>query len=269
MTAENTWGVNGLICRNTGSATYYTFDPQGSVVQQLDASQNILSTCLYDAWGGRVMGSNPGPFGYDGQWGYTTDGETGLLLLTHRYYDPSQGRFLTRDPIGYAGGVNLYGYVGDNSPNGIDPYGWKNKFKSLKCGELRKEIERAVNELKGRYDAMHYDRELYQIRNCANPVIEGKGSWYGHVHQYYGWQRRPQQLLDEWNFKKCGPPPNTGDWAVMPSPLPVWVEDKPLVDETWEFCIPAIKLPLPDIGGACDWAGNFICKCGKELVHAF
>jgi RHS repeat-associated protein len=47
------------------------------------------------------------PYGYKGQWGYYTDGETGLLLLTHRYLDPAMGRFLTRDPIGFDGGINL------------------------------------------------------------------------------------------------------------------------------------------------------------------
>jgi RHS repeat-associated protein len=63
------------------------------------------------------------PFGYKAQWGYYTDSETGLQLLTHRYYDPQAGRFLTRDPIGYGGGVNLYAYV-TNSPTGfIDPLG--------------------------------------------------------------------------------------------------------------------------------------------------
>lgn len=40
------------------------------------------------------------PYGYKGQWGYYTDSETGLLLLTYRYLDPTTGRFLTRDPIG-------------------------------------------------------------------------------------------------------------------------------------------------------------------------
>ncbi|GIV17034.1 MAG: hypothetical protein KatS3mg022_2469 [Armatimonadota bacterium] len=39
--------------------------------------------------------------------------ETGILLLTHRYLDPATGRFLTRDPIGLEGGVNLYAYVGN------------------------------------------------------------------------------------------------------------------------------------------------------------
>jgi hypothetical protein len=32
------------------------------------------------------------PYGYKGQWGYYTDGETGVLLLTHRYLDPAMGR---------------------------------------------------------------------------------------------------------------------------------------------------------------------------------
>jgi len=54
------------------------------------------------------------PYGYNGQWGYYTDFETGLALCTHRYYDPHNGRWVTRDPIGYEGGVNLYGYVGGN-----------------------------------------------------------------------------------------------------------------------------------------------------------
>ena len=40
-----------------------------------------------------------------------------------RFYDPSQGRFLNRDPIGEAGGNNLYGFVGNGPSNGIDGLG--------------------------------------------------------------------------------------------------------------------------------------------------
>ncbi len=42
------------------------------------------------------------------------DAETGLHYNWYRYYDPKTGRYLTPDPIGLAGGVNLYGYcLGD------------------------------------------------------------------------------------------------------------------------------------------------------------
>lgn len=43
--------------------------------------------------------------------------------MTHRYYDPAAGRFLTRDPIGYAGGINLYAYTGNDPVNRADPSG--------------------------------------------------------------------------------------------------------------------------------------------------
>jgi RHS repeat-associated protein len=60
-----------------------------------------------------MSGTNNTPYGTKGQWGYYTDGETGLLLLTHRYLDPATGMFLTRDPSGFEGGINLYAYVGN------------------------------------------------------------------------------------------------------------------------------------------------------------
>ena len=47
--------------------------------------------------------------------GQQYDEETGLHYNRHRYYDPSQGRYLSLDPIGLAGGVNLVGYVYGNS----------------------------------------------------------------------------------------------------------------------------------------------------------
>jgi uncharacterized protein RhaS with RHS repeats len=49
--------------------------------------------------------------------------ETGILLLTHRYLDPATGRFLTRDPIGIEGGMNLYAYVGNGVVVRTDPSG--------------------------------------------------------------------------------------------------------------------------------------------------
>jgi len=85
----------------------------------------VISSDLFDAYGTRsgTAAIQPDPFGYGAQAGYYTDVRTGLILCTHRFYDPSSGRFLTRDPMGYGGGINLYGYTGNNPINEEDPDG--------------------------------------------------------------------------------------------------------------------------------------------------
>ena len=130
--AVNTFGAGGLVSRRTAAtnaSVFYTFDERGNVAQRLDSYGSVLSTDLYDAFGGRTgtasqsTSSSGDPWGFVGQWGYQTDNETGLVLCTHRFYDPQQGRFLTRDPLGYDGGVNLYGYTANNPVNWMDPDG--------------------------------------------------------------------------------------------------------------------------------------------------
>ena len=55
------------------------------------------------------------------------DDETGLHYNWHRYYDPGTGRYLIPDPIGLAGGINLYAYANADPINWIDPEGLSSK----------------------------------------------------------------------------------------------------------------------------------------------
>jgi RHS repeat-associated protein len=48
---------------------------------------------------------------------------SGLLYRRNRYYDPSSGRFTQEDPIGLAGGLNLYGFANGDPVTYSDPYG--------------------------------------------------------------------------------------------------------------------------------------------------
>ncbi|MBK9990674.1 MAG: RHS repeat-associated core domain-containing protein [Verrucomicrobia bacterium] len=52
-----------------------------------------------------------------------TDNETGLVYYGMRYYSPTLGRFINRDPIEEAGGINLYAFCGNNGVNSYDYLG--------------------------------------------------------------------------------------------------------------------------------------------------
>jgi RHS repeat-associated protein len=77
----------------------------------------------YDEFGAVLFDSSPGfiPFGFAGG---LYDHETGLVRFGARDYDAAVGRWTAKDPIGFAGGDgNLYGYVGNDAINEIDPHG--------------------------------------------------------------------------------------------------------------------------------------------------
>jgi len=127
LTAENIFGADGLLSRYTpsGGRIFYSFDLRGAVAERLYANGASYQVDQYDAYGYRSerLLDYSDPWGFGAQAGYYTDLETGLLLLTHRFYDPATGRFLTRDPLGYGGGINLYGYCQNDPVNRIDPRG--------------------------------------------------------------------------------------------------------------------------------------------------
>jgi RHS repeat-associated protein len=125
-------GIRSRYLPSSGGFYYvYQYDPMGNYLQresagEYSAGEDVLDTALYDGYGHMTadLNSSTGSpasrgesIGFGGQWGNYTDPETGLLCLGHRYYDPGTGRFINRDPIGYAGGENLYGYAGNNPIN--------------------------------------------------------------------------------------------------------------------------------------------------------
>jgi RHS repeat-associated protein len=60
------------------------------------------------------------------------DRETGLYYYRARYYDPMEGRFINKDPIGFEGGdVNLYAYASNSPINWVDALGLARIFAGL------------------------------------------------------------------------------------------------------------------------------------------
>jgi RHS repeat-associated protein len=72
-------------------------------------------------------------------------GENGLEYRRNRYYDPQQGRFTQEDPLGLAGGMNLYGFAGGDPVNFSDPFGLTSCTPVPQClqglGSLREAFE--------------------------------------------------------------------------------------------------------------------------------
>ena len=101
-----------LLTDHLGSVGYVVNIDTGEVSQALE----------YDEWGKLLRDSNPGyqPFGYAGG---LYDPDTGLVRFGMRDYDPREGRWLTKDPIGLQGGYNVYSYVEGNPISRIDPLG--------------------------------------------------------------------------------------------------------------------------------------------------
>ena len=117
---------NGLLAVATSTGRYcYHFNGIGSTVAITDMNQNIVNSYAYDPFG-QILSQQetiPQPFKYVGQYGVMAE-PNGLYYMRARYYDPSVGRFISEDPIGFAGGdVNLFAYVLNNPVNSTDPGG--------------------------------------------------------------------------------------------------------------------------------------------------
>jgi RHS repeat-associated protein len=108
-----------------GPANYLT-DALGSTVALTGASGNTLASYTYEPFGNTsVTGGSTNSYQFTGR----ENDSTGLNFYRARYYGPRFQRFVSEDPIGLAGGYNLYAYAG-NSPEGLnDPLGLIPKCK--------------------------------------------------------------------------------------------------------------------------------------------
>jgi RHS repeat-associated protein len=107
-----------------GIPLYYAQDHLDSVRDVVDATGNALASYDYDPYGQaiRTTGTIHTERRYAGMFYHQP---SGLYLTHYRAYDPDSARWLSRDPIGEAGGTNLYAYVEGNPTSKVDPLGLK------------------------------------------------------------------------------------------------------------------------------------------------
>jgi len=127
-------GIDEPIClievADNNAVYYYHFDGLGSVVALSDVNSVLVERYTYDVFGRPTICDANGVVIEESAYGnpylFTArayDTESGLYYYRARYYDYYTGRFLQPDPIGYADGLSLYGYVGNNPCGYADPSG--------------------------------------------------------------------------------------------------------------------------------------------------
>ncbi|HSD84008.1 MAG TPA: RHS repeat-associated core domain-containing protein, partial [Anaerolineae bacterium] len=106
----------------SGQTYFYLLDHLGDVLGLVDENGVTAATYRYDPWGNVISstGSIINPLRFAArEW----DEDSGLYFDRARYYDPSVGRFMSRDRLGINGGLNQYAYVGNNPIRFRDPLG--------------------------------------------------------------------------------------------------------------------------------------------------
>lgn len=124
------------------SVRYYHNDLNGLPEQLTEADGETVWRATYRVWGNTAEEVRE-PYYIEEQnlrfQGQYLDRETGLHYNTFRFYDPDIGRFTTPDPIGLAGGLNLYQYA----PN---PFGWVDP-KGLACSTYKGKLNQKASQM--------------------------------------------------------------------------------------------------------------------------
>ena len=152
-------GVGGLLFakkRGHGKdAWIYHFDANGNVTEVTDSKGNLLDRYEYDPFGQLlsqpVLSENRYRFSTKPQ-----DAESGFYYYGYRYYDPIDGRWISRDPLGEPGGLNLYWFVENDGINAWDYLG------QCKRGDLK------VTGLKITSSTLH---NVFNIQDPAGLIL--------------------------------------------------------------------------------------------------
>jgi RHS repeat-associated protein len=118
--------IDFLISRvdTSGVPMWYLTDNLGSVREDVNTSGSILDSITYDSYGNILSESSPSS---GDRFKFTRrewDSEIGLYYYRSRYYSPTDGRFISEDPLSSAAGdLNLFRYVRNQPVNLLDPLG--------------------------------------------------------------------------------------------------------------------------------------------------
>ena len=129
-TIQGAGGVGGLLVIKpaSGNPSFVAYDGNGNVTGLIDATTGTTSGQFeYGPFGATIRltpnSNNQSPFRFSTKY---ADDESDFLYYGYRYYNPSTGRWLSRDPLGEATSLNLTSFLDNNSVNAHDVLGLYN-----------------------------------------------------------------------------------------------------------------------------------------------
>ena len=117
-------GIGGLLARSDADGrAFYHYDGRGNVTQLTNAAGVAVVRYLYDAFGNTVE-ARGGALATANVFRFSTkEVVAGMYDYGFRFYSPSLGKWINRDPLAEQGGVNLYAFVHNNSIRYFDSTG--------------------------------------------------------------------------------------------------------------------------------------------------
>ena len=198
-TRRYVWGLGLTYEVESSAALVYHVDGLGSVRALTDSTKAVVQTYESDEFGVPIAatGGSSQPFGYTGE---QRDPENGLVYLRARYYDPSLGRFLSRDP--HAGSrphitaLNRFAYSQNNPCKFTDPSGYKAQLASP-CGSAP-----SIPGVPEGVDAERLLQENLRISPTLDPV-----EFFNRVKPSRG--RDKENVGANWDYKYVYQPSDT------------------------------------------------------------
>ena len=128
-TLEGAGGIGGLLAMSVPSSGgwshhYYHADGNGNITAMMDQWGTLSAAYRYDPYGRTIVQN--GPMATTNAYRFSSKEhheQSGLYYYGYRFYSPELQRWLNRDPIAENGGINLYGFVGNNGVNKWDVLG--------------------------------------------------------------------------------------------------------------------------------------------------
>ncbi len=158
-----------------GNFRFHHMDKTGNLLAQTDASGSVTAAFAYDPFGRGLArtGTAVSPFSFVGSYGVMDHGND-IFFMGPRAYDARTGRFLQKDPIGPAGGNNVYRYADDNPVNRIDPSGLKSDEMLGSADDYKEALQNGLLRDE-RIDSMIGDAMTSaDIALSSNPGTTGK-----------------------------------------------------------------------------------------------